>query len=84
MVENQFFMKTEKEFLIEFVLFDKKIRTNILAQTEELAKQKLFDAIIKKVKIEVITMPKNDWNDSMQEAESVLNAMGRFSNPNLQ
>ncbi|MCB9333916.1 MAG: hypothetical protein H6574_22910 [Lewinellaceae bacterium] len=77
-------MKTEKEFAIEFVIFGKRIRTYILSEDEQQAKERLFSAVIKQIKIEIMAMPDNEWNNSMNKADQVFNILGRFSNPNLQ
>lgn len=76
--------KTEKEFIIEFTLFEKRLRTTIFAETEDQATEKLFDAIRSKTKIEFIVKPKNEWNETMSQVDDLFNTFGRFSKPKLQ
>lgn len=72
-------MTTKKEFVIEFVIFGKRIRTTILAENEEQAKEILFDAVKKQMKIKFIVKPENEWNQAMKEADNLFNVFGNIS-----
>jgi hypothetical protein len=73
--------KTKKEFVIEFTLLGKHVRTTLYAENETDALEELFKSIRANTKIHFVTKPKNEFNEAMDAGEDLLNTMGMFSSP---
>lgn len=73
-------IKIKKEFVIEFTLLGKQVRTVLLAENKEDALEELFKAIRAKTKVHFVALPKNELNDAISVFEETINRLDGRNN----
>jgi hypothetical protein len=67
--------KIKKEFVIEFTLLGKQVRTTLFAENKDDALEELFKSIRAKTKIHFVTQPDNDVNEAIGLFEKTFKHM---------